>query len=267
MASLLAWPASAAAQEVSKQACVEGHLRAQSQRIGGELVEAQENLRLCASKDCPEIVQRDCVKWLEELEGQVPTVIFEAFDEQGALRDVRVTRDGQVVAGRLDGTALEINPGTYDFVFQMSDGRRRIQRVLVREADRNRHIGADFTVTHDDEDPVAGWTWHVPPLAQALGGVTVAATAVAVGFGASALIRQSNAIESCAPECSASVSHRIATRAAVADLAAGVALGAGVTTIVLVARASRERPPAAGRVAPVVGVSSQFGFLGFRGAF
>jgi hypothetical protein len=48
---------------------------------------------------------------VDEINAAIPTVIFEAKDGAGGdLSAVRVTMDGEVLAERLEGTALSINP-------------------------------------------------------------------------------------------------------------------------------------------------------------
>jgi hypothetical protein len=258
-------PGGASAEEVTKETCVDSHLQAQSRRLEGRFIEAEESLRTCANEACPEIVQRDCVQWLEEVQDQVPTVVFEAFDEDGAVRDVKVTHAGRVLAASLDGMAVELDPGTYDLVFELPDGRRRMRRVLVRQADRNRAIGVDFAEHEESGDD---WVLRVPPAARVSGVATVVATGVAAGFGASALIRQSHAVQSCAPACREQVSRQIAARAAVADVAGGVAVVSGVVTIVLTARASgRGRTPRQERVTPTVMWNGGTGFVALEGVF
>jgi hypothetical protein len=262
--ALLASSRVAAAEPITTQQCVASHLASQSQKLEGKLVESQQSLETCANRSCPDIVQRDCVKWLEELLAQVPTVIFEATDAQGAMRDVTVTHQGRVVASAMDGTAVETNPGTYEFVFETADGRHRTARVLVRQGDRNRLVAVDFAEPETGDD---AWLFRVPPQARITGGIAVVATGVAIGFGASALVRQSHALQSCAPDCSEGVSRRIATRAAVADVATGVAVVSGVLTAVFVAQASRERPAPTARWRPTVGVSPDAAFLALGGGF
>ncbi len=48
----------ASAEEVTKQMCVDSHLKAQSQHLEGQLVDSLRSLRTCANQDCPDIVQR-----------------------------------------------------------------------------------------------------------------------------------------------------------------------------------------------------------------
>ena len=252
----------ASAAGVSKQMCVESHLNAQSQRMQGLLVESQRNLRTCANEDCPDIVRRDCVKWLEEIQEEVPTVIFEAFDQRGALKDVTVSHDGRTLAVSIDGAAIELNPGTYNLVFETADGRHQTRRVLIRQGDRNRSVAVEFP---EDQKRESAWVLRVPLAARVSGGIALVAAGVAAGFGTSALIHQSDALDSCAPNCDERVRDQITARAAVADIAGGVALASAVVTVVLVSRASREQRVAA--VGPILRVSPRAAVLGLRGVF
>jgi hypothetical protein len=255
----------AIAQEPSKQECVDRHLAAQSQRLDGELVASLASLRTCASASCPEIVQRDCVAWLEELASEVPTVVFEAHDGAGPLRNVRVTQDGRALAEVMDGRAVTLDPGAYQFLFEAADGRQRSVPVLIRQGDHDRTVSADFTPPPERD---SAWLLRVPPGARALGGVALFATATGAVLGVSALAQQSSALESCAPDCDDRVGRSVTTRAAIADAAAGVAIVTGAITLVWVGRASTaERRPATARVRPVLRASSRSAGVALRGEF
>lgn len=257
--------AAAEAEAVTTQTCVDSHVRAQGHRLEGRLVESLQSLRTCANEACPDVVQRDCVAWLEELQGEVPTVVFDASDRKGPLTEVTVTHQDRVIATSVDGAAVELDPGTYDFAFETADGRRRTVRALIRQGDRNRTIAADFARR---DGPDSAWVLRVPPSARLFGGITLVATAASAAFGASALLRQADALDDCAPACDERSSSVVATHAAIADVAGGVALVSGVVTVVLVARASgRERPPPPARVAPVLGASPASAFVAVRGVF
>lgn len=265
LVAFVLWPSVASAEQITKQMCVDSHLKAQSQKLEGHLVESLQNLRTCANKACPAIVQRDCVQWLEEIQREVPTVIFDASDGTGPLKEVRVTQDGHVLAASIDGAALEIDPGTYDFVFEAADGRRRRIKVLIRQGDHNRSVAVDFSESHDQDD---AWIVRVPPAARVSGGVALVATALGAALGASALISQANALDRCAPACDEGVSESIETRAAIADVAGGVALIAGVLTAVSVVRASRPgHTRSSARVAAVLGASHESAFFAVRREF
>ncbi len=265
LVALMLASGSAAAEAVTTQTCVDSHVRAQAQRLEGRLVEASQSLRTCADEACPDVVQRDCVAWLEELQSEVPTVVFDASDRKGPLTEVTVTHQGRVIATSIDGAAVELDPGTYDFAFKAADGRRRTIRALIRQGDRNRPIAADFARRDGPDD---AWVLRVPPSARLSGGIALVATATSATFGASALLRQAAALDDCAPDCDERSSSVVATHAAIADVAGGVALVSGVVTVVLVARASgRERPPPPARVAPVLGASPEAAFVAVRGIF
>jgi hypothetical protein len=111
LAALLLASSSAAAETVTTQTCVDSHVRAQLQRREGRLVESSRSLRTCAQEACPDVVQRDCVAWLEELRDEVPTVVFDASDRKGPLTEVTVTHQGRVIATSIDGAAVELDPG------------------------------------------------------------------------------------------------------------------------------------------------------------
>lgn len=265
LVALVLASASAAAEAVTTQTCVDSHVRAQAQRLEGRLVESSQSLRTCANEACPDVIQRDCVAWLEELQGEVPTVVFDASDRRGPLTEVTVTHRGRVIATSVDGAAVELDPGTYDFAFETADGRRRTVRALIRQGDRNRVVAADFARR---DGPDGAWVLRVPPSARLFGGITLVATATSAAFGASALLRQADALDDCAPDCDEDTSQIVATHAAIADVAGGVALVSGVVTVLLVARASgRERPPPPARVAPVLGASPASAFVAIRGVF
>jgi hypothetical protein len=88
------------ANEAALKSGNEHHLRAE-----------RGHLLVCASASCPADVRSECLRRVDEINAAIPTVIFEAKDGAGGdLSAVRVTMDGEVLAERLEGTALSINP-------------------------------------------------------------------------------------------------------------------------------------------------------------
>ena len=86
--------ASTVASADDKAACLAATQQAQSLRDAHKLVEAREQLRICARQQCPAVVQKDCLTWLGEVEKSLPTVVATAKDEAGSdLGDVKVTLD------------------------------------------------------------------------------------------------------------------------------------------------------------------------------
>jgi hypothetical protein len=69
----------------------------------------------------------------------IPTVVFEAKDASGNdLVPVDVKMDGKLIAERLDGTALSIDPGEHAFTFA-SAGKTSVQKhFVIHEGEKNR---------------------------------------------------------------------------------------------------------------------------------
>jgi hypothetical protein len=96
------------------------------------------------------MVRDDCTKRLDELENAQPAIVFDAKDASG--RDVslvQVTLDGHPITERLDGTALQVDPGEHVFVFTAPGQAPVTQAFVLKEGDKERRerilIGAGAT--------------------------------------------------------------------------------------------------------------------------
>lgn len=141
-ASLLALGSAArTARADEKSQCVDAAGQAQSLRDAHKLLQAREQLRVCAQQTCPSAVQKDCGTWLTEVEGSLPTVVLSAKDGAGKdLFDFTVTLDGQPAPSTAVGEAIPVDPGPHTFVFQAKDGTTAEQKVLVREGIKNQPV-------------------------------------------------------------------------------------------------------------------------------
>jgi hypothetical protein len=84
-------------------------------------------------------VRDDCAQRLDALERVLPSLVFEVKDGAGAdLTAVRVLLDGQVLAEKLDGTALDVDPGEHSFTFQAAARAPVTMKLVIREGDRGR---------------------------------------------------------------------------------------------------------------------------------
>jgi hypothetical protein len=134
VASSLAGGASLADEKAD---CMAAASKGQTLRDAHALVEAREQFRVCARRECPAIVQTDCGPWLEEVERMVPSVVLSAKDGEGRdLLDVSVTADGAPLAQELDGQAVPMNPGVHSFEFTLADGTTAASRVIVKEGEK-----------------------------------------------------------------------------------------------------------------------------------
>jgi hypothetical protein len=133
----------AVAQADDKAACLEAASKGQRFKDNHKLVEAREQLRVCAAAVCPAVVQSDCAGWLAEVDAALPSVVLAAKSAAGAdLVEVKVTLDGQPLVSSLDGHAVRMNAGPHAFHFAGADGAVADKQVLVREGERNQSVTA-----------------------------------------------------------------------------------------------------------------------------
>lgn len=142
----LSWSGLAAAQQAepanpSKASCAEAYESAQESRASGQLQETRQRLAFCAQPECPGFVQKDCARWLQEVERELPSVVVSAagIDTQAAS-SISLKVDGQVVAGGLNGHSLSLDPGRHELVLERP-GQSPISRtIMAQQGVQNRAI-------------------------------------------------------------------------------------------------------------------------------
>jgi hypothetical protein len=104
---------------------------------------------VCAAASCPTDIRKDCASQVESVSAQIPTIIFEAKDPSGAdINAVKVTMDGEVLAERLEGTALSIDPGEHTFAFETAGQPPVTRKFTIQQAQKDRHERITFgTIT------------------------------------------------------------------------------------------------------------------------
>jgi len=101
------------AQSNTKTECVASYQHAQVSRQDGDLLKAQQALVSCAGAGCPDVMQADCSRWLEEVQAALPSVVFRVLTSSGAdIADARIELDGQPERA-LDGRSITLNPGKH----------------------------------------------------------------------------------------------------------------------------------------------------------
>src|SRR4029077_3606050 len=116
-----------------KLACVHRHEDAQVARRSGKLLAARAALLACSREACPDAVRGDCVDWLEEVNRSVPSVVITARDRGADVVEVTVSLDGELVATRLTGSAVEADPGEHHFRLASARGLTVERTVLMSE--------------------------------------------------------------------------------------------------------------------------------------
>jgi hypothetical protein len=166
--------AGADARADSKQECAAAYDKVQSSRDQGKLLEARRQAVTCSAPTCSVYVTKDCSQWLAELDASLPTVVFTVRDPAGAdASAVRITVDGTVIAEKLDGKAVPMDPGEHVVRFEMAGAAPLEQKVLIRQGERNRTLVAAFKAgSSPDPAPAGGPTpgAGVGPVAEQGGG-------------------------------------------------------------------------------------------------
>jgi hypothetical protein len=242
-----------------KAACLDAAARSQKLRNAHQLVEARDQLRICAAAECPSVIQTDCVNWLSEVEKSLPGVVVAAKSASGAdLVDVKVSVDGKPLLSKLTGQAVPMDAGPHVFHFETPDGSSLDQQVLVREGVKDQAVSVVFKGAAGGGAPGAA----VPsdgtassPLRTAgwvVGGVGVAGLAAGLVAGIVAIEAKSSA--GCTGDlCNGSPSG-VKSASLASDIGwitGGVLVAAGAGLVLFAPRA-RSTSAAAVRVLPVM---------------
>jgi len=159
---------SAWAQADLKTSCADSYVSNQKLRRQGKLSAARDQLLICAQAGCPGSIQSDCVRWLAELNSNLPTFVVAAQGSNGAdLVDVRVFVDGRKVADQLDGRSLPIDPGVHKLRFEHDTLAPIEKQVVIQQGMKNRSISVQFqavaVATPAPGAPTAAPTSGAPP--------------------------------------------------------------------------------------------------------
>jgi hypothetical protein len=110
-------------------------------RYDHRLREARNVAGVCAASSCPAVVRAACQKRVTELTFAIPTIVFEAKDASGNDASlVTVTMDGQPFAERLDGVALDADPGRHVFSFVITGHPQVDKHVLLYEGEKGKRV-------------------------------------------------------------------------------------------------------------------------------
>lgn len=145
--TLLAASGAARAQEESpsKASCAQAYESAQESRAAGQLQETQKRLSVCARPECPSFVQKDCARWLEEVDRELPSVVVSAPGlDADAAQQMRLHIDGRPIPNPLGGAALPLDPGRHELVAE-APGQPALTRVIMaQQGVQNRPVTLDF---------------------------------------------------------------------------------------------------------------------------
>lgn len=144
-AALLSVATVARAGELTKEECVQAYSRGQDAKDASKLTLARKLFLSCAQPSCPDLVQSDCARFVDDLGRLQPTVSFAARDAGGAdLPDTTVYVDDVLVLTRLDdGAPHDIDPGKHVIRFSNA-GHDKTLTVVIETGEKGRAIVAHF---------------------------------------------------------------------------------------------------------------------------
>lgn len=259
-------PSIAHADTPDKDACINAHEKAQVERKQRRYMSARKELLVCSNKACPAIAKHDCDKWLNEIDQQLPTVVFEPRAEGKIARDTHVLVDGTEVLDKIeDNVSVPLDPGAHQIRFERSGSKAVQQEVLIVAGEKNRRISMTLDGTPDPsptsskpspsdtkdpppkdkpEEPVTAKTESkpVPTAAWVLGGVAVVGLATFAVFGLRGIAEEDKlrGIGGCAPECAQTNVDYVDTQYLVADVSLVIGIvSAGVAGWLFFTRGSR----------------------------
>jgi hypothetical protein len=233
----------------------------------GHFVVARQSLVQCAADDCPAAMRPLCLDDLQKLTNRIPSVVFAARASDGHdLVDVRVFEGSVTLVEKLDGRALDLDPGVHTFRFETAGAPAVTSQVLVREGEQARPIVATFASpsperpsTPPPHEPLPAppeGARPIPWTVFAVGGLAVAASAAWAGFGIEGISERSS-LSGCMGHCSASAVQTASTHLDIADGFMVASLVAWASTGVLFLTRPRVVPVVTatkdGAVAAVVG--------------
>ena len=130
---------------LSKEACLDAHSKGQDARDAGKLSLARKLFLTCAQIACPTLVQSDCARFADDLNGQQPTISFIARDAGGTdLPDTTVYLDDELVVTKLDdGRPHDADPGKHTVRFTNGD-REVVVTVVLNSGEKGRTVVAHF---------------------------------------------------------------------------------------------------------------------------
>lgn len=238
--------AESTASPPDRAACVTAHTNAQEMKRSGKLLEAESELKICASAGCPGAIISDCGQWIADLEQTTPSLIFEVRVDGKQVTDFEVLVDGASVSDH--EKAHRVNPGRHVVRVQVPNFEPKEETVALPEGQRMRLIAFSFespsaapSATPVAPPPAAPVMERpTPVIVYPLLGVGVAGIGGFAVFSLLGKSKESDLEEQCAPSCTKDDLQPMKSHYLIGDISAGVGAAALIAAgVVYLARPSR----------------------------
>jgi hypothetical protein len=218
--------AKAQAATVGVETCSVAYARGQEERLAGRLYNARSAFQQCSSSACsPELV-RDCGRWLQEVEADLPTVRVSVHAPNGAaISQLSVTIDGQTLPQSALSAPIVLEAGPHELRFE-APGYESVQlEKALRPSDREVNVAVTLRPPPPPAPAVEKAESRKVPLASwILAGVGTAALGTSIYFGVKAKGEYRDLERDCAPRCDPATTATMHDHAVISDIALGGSL-------------------------------------------
>jgi hypothetical protein len=128
-------------QAQTARECAYAFERSQIMERDGKLLAAQRLASKCARDACPDVIRVECIGRHRALAKSMPSLVIVARDASGKdVVDAKLLIDGVEVRARLDGKAIEVDPGAHELRVEAAKREPVEQTVLVAQGEKQRMI-------------------------------------------------------------------------------------------------------------------------------
>jgi hypothetical protein len=241
-----------AARADAVDACIAAAEASQVEKRELHLRTARDKLLFCARDACPGAIQKDCKRWLAEVEARLPSVVLRVVDAGGGeVGRARVLVDGALLADTLDGRAVPVDPGEHTFRVEAGNSAV-VQRIVIREGEQSRLLSLKLPAAAPSGSPS-----RIPTGAWVVGGIGAAGLAAGVALWIVGLHARSDLYATCGVMhgCAPSSVDHARTELVAGDVAAGLGIAAvGAAVVWALVAPSAPRLPVGARSVPGGGV-------------
>ena len=270
---------------LTAEQCVDSHRESQTLRRQYRLLESRDRLLECSNTACPAPVRKDCLRWLDEVAIQISSVVVHVdTGDSSQPNNVKVYIDSDLRFESIPSRAIELNPGTYTFRFEVQ-GRQPIElQVTVAEAEKFKNVTVKYSPPEKSTSvglgqdnstqkpisvhfvtPTRSPTRPVPTVTYIFAGLSGAAAVNFAIWGLWTQSLKSDLEAKCAPDCAQNFIDRAKTRALVADISLGVSIASLATAAITYFARPEANPPLDVAVGPLPngGIMGQVRFWDF----